>query len=88
MAEFTCTAVASAIIWRANGQQIDEGDVVKITTVLVNGTLSIRKSTLELTVSSTDDATNITCTAITESSTSPESDPVLLLVQGVECLCE
>ena len=85
MAEFTCTAVANSIFWRANGQQLDNGDEgVIVETVLVNGTLSIRMTTLRLTVSSTDNATNITCFAasFSPSITTVESQPVLLMVQG------
>ena len=84
MAVFTCTAVADTFTWQANGLQIDEveGEIF-ITNIELDLTLNIRESTLELTVSSTDNATNITCTAI---SISPlainKSDPVLLLVQG------
>ena len=84
---FTCTAVANSFTWQANGGQIDEDndETIVITTTLLNSTLNLRMSTLELTVSSTNDATNITCTAISElpSLTSDESAPVLLLVQGI-----
>ena len=91
MAEFTCTAVANSFTWALypNGQQIDEGEGVDIKTVKVNGSLNIRMSTLRLTVISTDNTTNIICTAYTLSPSSIDSDPVLLQVQGrVEnCLC-
>ena len=90
MAVFTCTAVCNSIIWHGNGQQIDEDDdgEIVITTPLLNSTQNIRMSTLELPVSSTDDATNITCTAISDSPlTLIESAPVLLLVQGTSMYC-
>ena len=86
VAVFTCTAVADTFNWQANGLQIDEveGEIfITNTCIELDLTLNIRESTLELTVSSTDNATNITCTAI---SISPlainKSVPVLLLVQG------
>ena len=90
MAEFTCTAVGNTITWKANGQQIDEGERVVIITVVVNDTLSIRMSTLKLTASSTDNTTNITCFAASFSPdvTFAESRPVLLLVQGSQDLSE
>ena len=83
MAEFNCTAVANSITWRANGQQIDNGDEgVLVATVIV--LINIRMSTLRLTVSSTDNAANITCFAVSFSLviTGSESWPVLLMVQG------
>ena len=92
VAEFNCTAVANTFIWQTNGQQIDEGNVVKITNALVNGAQNIRISTLKLTVTSTNDTTNITCTATlairqmkSVTLTIADSDPVLMLVQG-NCL--
>ena len=92
MAKFNCTAVANSITWKADGQQLDNGDEGVIeSTVIVNGTLNIRMSTLRLTVSSTDNATNITCFVVSfsPSLTTFESRPVLLMVQGrFECaLC-
>ena len=80
MAEFTCTAVGTSLFWRANGIEIDEEMGTTLTTVLVDGTEGIRRSTLR---TSTDNAANITCTAISASPlASDESDPALLLVQG------
>ena len=85
MAEFICTAVGNTITWRANGQQIDEGEKVDITTVIVNNALNIRMSTLRLTVSATDNAVNITCFAVSFSPgfTLIESNPAILLIQGI-----
>ena len=87
MAEFNCTAVANSFAWFANGQQIDNGDEgVSIATVAVDGTQNIRISTLILTVSSTDNATNITCHVVLLtpiSISSVDSNPALLLVQGI-----
>ena len=90
VAEFTCTAVASNIIWRANGQQIDKGERAELKEVVVNEILNIRMSTLNLTASSTDNATNITCFAgsFSPSVTTAESYPALLLVQGSQDLSE
>ena len=85
MAEFTCTAVANSITWRANGQQIDNGNAgINVVTVIVNEAQNIHMSTLRLTVSSTDNATNITCFVVSFSPgfTSNESQLILLMVQG------
>ena len=50
---------------------------------VVDESQSIRMSTLRVPVSSVDDATNITCTAIKNSPlSSDESAPALLQVQG------
>ena len=84
MAVFTCTAVGNSLFWRANGIEIDEEMGTTLTIVLVDGTEGVRRSTLRMSVSSTDNAANITCTAISVSPlSSDESDPVLLLVQGI-----
>ena len=81
--EFTCTAVANGFTWEANQKQLDNGEGIFITSVLVQNILI---STLRMAVSSTDNATNITCTAISlEPFTKDQSNPVLLLVQGM-CL--
>ena len=81
MAEFTCTAVAEFISWKANGQQIENGILVNVD--VVNVAQNIRMSTLRMMVASTDNATNITCLVISLSSLSSDtSDPALLLVQG------
>ena len=66
--------------------QLDSGRKgVTISTAAVNKTTSIRTSTVRMTVSSTDNAKNITCTAISRSSppTIDSSDPALLFVQGI-----
>ena len=84
VAEFTCTAVANSFTWHANGQQLSDRDGVSRTTVAVEEARDIRKSTLKMAVTATDNATNITCTAILLSPlSSDESKPVLLLVQGI-----
>ena len=81
VAEFNCTAVANAFSWRANGQEIISGKGFVITYVFL--ALYIRMSTLRMMVSSTDNATNITCLVISLSPFSFDiSDPALLLVQG------
>ena len=83
-AVFNCTAVGNSFIWRANGIEIDEGMGTILMQVLVDGTEGIRRSTLRVSVSSTDNAANITCVAISSSPLSiDKSDPVLLLVQGI-----
>ena len=91
MAKFTCTAVGNAFTWRANGQQLEYGNGTGITIktkLLQNGVVNIRESTLSLTVTSTDNATNITCFVVSFSPniTSVESHQVLLMVQGTVVL--
>ena len=91
VANFTCTAIANAFRWEANGVQIDSNERIAINMAPVNA--EQRRSTLDMTISSTDNATNITCTAISlnrqnestagRSVTSDVSVPVLLLVQGM-----
>ena len=84
MVEFTCTAVANGFAWEANGQQLDSNEVVAIANVPVNEMQNLRMSTLRILVTSTDNATNITCIVVSLNPfTNDESDPVLLLVQGV-----
>ena len=81
---FTCTAVGNSFVWRANGIEIDEDTGTILMLVLVDGTEGIRRSTLRMSVSSTNNAANITCIVISLSPFSTdESDPVLLLVQGI-----
>ena len=84
VAEFTCTAVGNTITWRANGLQLDNDEETTIKSVILNGSINIRMSTLSLTVTSTNNATNITCFAVnfSPSITTAESHPVLLMVQG------
>ena len=83
MVEFTCTAVTNGFAWEANGQQLDNNEEVVIATVPVNVVQNLRMSTLRILVTSSDNATNITCVVVSLSPfTSDESDPVLLLVQG------
>ena len=87
VAEFSCTAVANSFVWEINGEQVDDnGERFVVMTVQINkAQLNVRKSTLIMTMSSTDTAANITCTAISRSNpvTTAESDPALLLVQGM-----
>ena len=88
VAEFSCTGVANSFVWEINGEQVDDnGETFVVMTVRLNETqLNVRKSTLIMTMSSTDTAANITCTAISWLSnpiTTAESDPALLLVQGM-----
>ena len=83
VAEFTCTAVASTFIWEANKVGITEEEGTAIMTIALNEAQSIRMSTLRIKVTTTDNAVNITCIAVSLSPfTSEESIPVLLLVQG------
>ena len=83
--EFNCTAVANGFTWYANGQQIDNGEGVAITPEIpVNENLNIRMSTLRMAVVSVNNSTNITCIAfLLDPISSEESDPALLLVQGI-----
>ena len=84
VAEFTCTAVANSFAWEANGQQRDNEKGIVITSVLVN---EVHISTFRMTVSSTDNATNITCIAFRLTPLSSDvSNPALLLVQGIDCV--
>ena len=80
VAEFNCTAVANAFVWRKNRMDITTG----ITTVVVDQVQSVGMSTLRMTVSSLmDNAANITCTAVKSIPFSnDESEPALLLIQG------
>ena len=84
VAEFNCTAVADTCVWKANEDKIDEREGVKInlTSIMPNST-TIRLCLLKLTVTSTDNATNISCTAVKRSPfTNVKSPSVLLHVQG------
>ena len=83
VAVFTCTAVGDIFGWQANGIDIDTEIGTVLTPVLVDEMEGIRRSTVRVPVSSTDNLANITCTAISLSPLSiDKSDPVLLLVQG------
>ena len=87
VAEFNCTAAASGLIWKSNGQQIHNGDSGVVITPTQTLSENIRMSTLRMTVTSTDNATNITCIAYSKPPTlSAESGPALLLVQGMKLL--
>ena len=80
VADFTCNGVANGLTWEANKKQLDNSEGVFIQTVLVQNILI---STLRIPVSSTDNATNITCTAISlHPLAKDQSDPVLMMVQG------
>ena len=84
VAEFNCTAIANVIIWKANGMTLQDTNQIEIFET-VNALQGIFMSTLAISVSSVDNATNITCISatITNSVTAVnESEPVLLLVQG------
>ena len=84
-AEFTCTGIGSTFFWKANGTQLSNGENIFITPpLLLDEVQGLKMSTLRVTVTSTDNATNITCTAIKLDpfSISNESEPALLLVQG------
>ena len=84
VAAFTCTAVGDSFVWIANGIDIDEEVGTILTTVLVDEMEGIRRSTVRIPVSSTDNSANITCIAVSFSPLSKdESDPALLLVQGI-----
>ena len=85
VAEFNCTGVASGFVWEANGMEVkDDGIGTFISHVIsVDAANGIRMSTLRMKVSSTDNATNITCTTLKSSPlSSDKSGPALLLVQG------
>ena len=80
VAEFTCTAVANSFAWEANGKQRDNEQDIIITSVVIN---EVHTSTFRMKVSSTDNATNISCIAFLLTPLSSDgSSPVLLLVQG------
>ena len=91
MAEFNCTGVCKDLIWMDNGHQLhdgDNGDRVNITHAIpVNLSQNVRMSILRMTVTSADNAVKITCIASwLKPISSDESDPALLLVQGMEIL--
>ena len=75
--------MGSTFFWKANGTNLSNNKKIFITPVplLVDG---LRMSMLRIVVASTDNATNITCTAVKLDpfSISNESEPALLLVQG------
>ena len=84
-AKFNCTGIGNTFFWKANGTQLSNGKKYFITIVplLVDEVQGLRMSMLRVKVASTDNATNITCTAIKLDpfSISNESEPALLLVQ-------
>ena len=86
-AEFNCTGIGSTFFWKANGTELsNDGKKIFIAPpLLVDEVQDLKISTLRVTVASTDNATNITCTAIKLDpfSISNESEPALLLVQGI-----
>ena len=76
-----------------NGHQLhdgDNGDRVNITHAIpVNLSQNVRMSILRMTVTSADNAVKITCIASwLKPISSDESDPALLLVQGVNIECK
>ena len=85
-AEFNCTGVASDFVWKANGLEVkDDGTARALISqvISVDASNGIKMSTLRMKVNSTDDATNITCTALKLTPlSSDKSAPALLLVQG------
>ena len=86
VAELNCTAIANAIIWKANGITLQDTNQIQIFET-INASQGIYMSTLTISVSSVDDATNITCIATTVKNSMitavNESKPVELLVQGI-----
>ena len=75
------------MIWKSNGQQMQNGDPGVVITPTQKLPNNIRMATLKLTVTSTDNATNITCIAYSLSpKLSVKSGPALLLVQGMKML--
>ena len=67
------------------GKLMDNNEEVVIANVPVNEMQNLRMSTLRILVTSTDNATNITCVVVSLNPfTNDESDPVLLLVQGAD----
>ena len=84
IAEFNCTAIASTFIWKANGITLKNTIQAQISSpTAVNSTQGILMSSLLVTVSSADNATNITCTAFSKLPVLNESEPAILLVQGI-----
>ena len=85
VAEFNCTGVASGFVWESNGMEVINDGIRTLIShaISVDAANGIRMSTLRMKVSSTDNATNITCTALKSSPlSSNRSAPALLLVQG------
>ena len=85
VAEFNCTGVANTFFWKANTLFLsNNGNEIFISPIIALDH-DIRMSTLKVKVSSVDNATNITCSAITLTTfIIDESEPALLLVQGIK----
>ena len=86
VAEFNCTGIADDFIWKINGVDVvSNGDsLIQTPTTTLNEAQGIRMSTLRVTDLSTDNATNVTCTAVVESPlSSDKSVPALLMIQGI-----
>ena len=86
VAGFNCTAIANVIIWKANGITLQDTNQIEIFET-ANALQGIYMSVLTMSVSSVDNATNITCIAATIKNSMTavnESKPVLLLVQGTD----
>ena len=86
VAEFNCTGIATDFIWKIDGVDvISNGDsLIKTPATTLNEAQDIRMSTLRVTDFSTDNTTNVTCTAVVVSPlSSDESEPALLMIQGI-----
>ena len=84
MAEFNCTGVASSFIWKANGTVLTSNELEIFVSQLIAVEQDFRISTLKIKVSSVENATKITCSAVSlDPFTTDESEPALLLVQGI-----
>ena len=84
VAEFSCRGIGSLLGWSQNTVELTNGkDGVTTTHETVDASQDLLMSTLSLPVSSIN-ASNITCTAArTQPLVKNESEPALLLVQGV-----
>ena len=92
VAVLNCTGIATVIDWLVNGQPIDDtlrrkgfDDFTPLVTL--NKAQDLRLNTLNVTGSSDNNGTNVSCVATLISSTIrpiARSEPALILVQGIQ----
>ena len=91
VAVFNCTAIATFIIWRVNGEPVanirSKGFDDKALIVTVNETQNLRMRTLRVVGSPDSHNVSITCVALlqisgTNNFSVAQSEPALILVQG------
>lgn len=83
VAVFNCTAIADSVNWLINDTPLDDRPGFYKTTVTLNQTNNLHKSTLSAVASAVNNKTNIKCVVIRKSPfTALISEPALLLIQG------